>query len=73
MHQRVSQKRRRGPLLARLRAWPQYAARLITVDAPPQFLNKRYVDGLAARFFDPAFAMACSAHCKVKYLSLIHI
>ena len=50
MHQRVSQKRRRGPLLARLRAWPQYAARLITVDAPPQFLNKSYVDGLAARF-----------------------
>ena len=62
MHQRVSQKRRRGPLLARLRAWPQYAARLITVDAPPQFLNKSYVDGLAARFFDPAFNAGCNAN-----------
>ena len=62
MHQRVSQKRRRGPLLARLRASPQYAPRLITVDAPPQFLNKSYVDGLAARFFDPAYQAACNAN-----------
>jgi hypothetical protein len=62
VHQRVSQKRRRGPLLARLRAWPQYAARLITVDAPPQFLNKSYVDGLEPRFFDPAFKAACTTN-----------
>ncbi len=62
MHQRVSQKRRRGPLLARLRAWPQYAARLITVVAPSQFLSKGYVDGLAAHFFDAAFKAGCNAN-----------
>ena len=62
MHQRVSQKRRRGPLLARLRAWPQYAARLITVVAPSQFLSKGYVDGLAANFFDAAFKAGCNAN-----------
>ena len=60
MHQRVSQKRRRGPLLARLRAWPQYAARLITVVAPSQFLSKGYVDGLATHFFDAAFKAGCN-------------
>ena len=62
MHQRVSQKRRRGPLLARLRAWPQYAARLITVVAPSQYFSKGYVDGLAARFFDAAFKAGCTAN-----------
>ena len=62
MHQRVSQKRRRGPLLARLRAWPQYAARLITVVAPSQYFSKGYVDGLAARFFDAAFKAGCTTN-----------
>jgi hypothetical protein len=30
--------------------------------APPQFFSKSYVNGLAAHFFDPAFAMACNAN-----------
>ena len=71
MHQRVSQKRRRGPLLARLRAWPQYAARLITVVAPSQFLNKSYVDGLEPRFFDPAFKAACTTNMN-SFKQMLH-